>query len=307
MIYAVHHLLTLPAALAAMLVMSRSRRAWRAPRTSLVIWQAIGASLVLSGIGTAVALGLAPYRLGVVPALVAFAGDAARGDLPAALTPVHLLLTACGLAVAGWLALALLRSARAVAALRRRQRTLLALIARPHPDQRDALVVEHPAVTAYCLPGRRSAIVVSTGSLDLLTGLEFQAVLAHERAHARERHDLVLLPFAALHRALPASRRVRDMLDAVALLVEMRADDRAARDSDRLTLATALRRFHTCEHLPAPPGTLAATGHNTRRDLDARIARLTTPPRTSRPARVLLLLIALTVTSTPLSLFLLPM
>ncbi|WP_147268301.1 M56 family metallopeptidase [Spongiactinospora rosea] len=303
----VHHLITLPVAWGAMAIMLRSRWAWRAPRTSLAIWQAIGACLVLSGIGTALALGLAPYRLGVVPALAAFAGDAARGDLPAALTPVHLLLTACGLAATGWLAFALVRSARAVAALRCRQRTLLALIARPHPVQRDALVVEHPAVTAYCLPGRRAAIVVSTGSLDLLSGREFQAVLAHERAHARERHDLVLLPFAALHRAFPAARRIRAMLDAVALLVEMRADDRAARDNDRLTLATALRRFRACERLPAPPGTLAATGRDTERDLDARIARLATPPRTSRPARVLLLLLALTVASTPLSLFLLPL
>ncbi|SEH02189.1 Peptidase family M48 [Nonomuraea solani] len=306
MTYAAHHVLTLLAALSAMAGMLRSRLPWRAPRTSLLIWQAIGLTLVLSVVGVALALGLAPYRLGIVPALAAFARDLAGGGLPGALTPFHLLLTACGIAVAGWVLAAFARSARSVAALRRRQRALLGLIARPHPEFAGALVVEHPAVAAYCVPGRRAAIVVSTGSLGLLTRCELRAVLAHERAHARERHDLVILPFAALHRALPASRHVRAMLDAVALLVEMRADDRAARDDGHLILATALRRFRTCDHLVSPPGTLAATEIGAGGDLDARIDRLSAPVPASTPVRVLLLAIAVTVVSTPISLFLLP-
>jgi Zn-dependent protease with chaperone function len=299
--YAVHHVLTLLAALSAMAAMLRSRLPWRAPRTSLLIWQATGLTLVLSVIGAALALGLAPYRLGVVPALVAFTRDLTGGSLPAALTPLHLLLTAGGIAVTGWVVAAFARSVRSVAALRRRQRSLLGLIARPHPELAEALVVDHPAVAAYCVPGRRSAIVVSTGSLDLLTEQEMRAVLAHERAHARERHDLVILPFAALHRAFPASRHLRAVLDAVALLVEMRADDHAARQNGHL--AAALRRFRTCERLVPPPGTLGGTGH----DLDARIGRLATPARVSWQVRGLLLVIAVTVASTPLSLFLLPL
>ncbi|MGP3960843.1 M56 family metallopeptidase [Nonomuraea sp. 3N208] len=303
MTYAAHHVLTLLAALLAMAAMSRSRFTWSAPRTSLLIWQATGLTLVLSVIGIALAIGLAPYRLGIVPALVGLVRDLARGELPTGITPFHLLLTTCGIAVAAWLALALARSAASVAALRRRQRTLLGLIAHPHPELAQAMVVEHPAVAAYCLPGRKAAIVISTGSLDLLTDQELQAVLAHERAHVRERHDLVLLPFAALHRAFPASRHIKAMLEAVALLVEMRADDRAARDNDHLTLAAALRRFRACDRLATPPGALGGAGH----DLDARIGRLATQPRASWPMRVLLLGIALTVVSTPLSLFLLPL
>lgn len=92
-------------------------------------------------------------------------------------------------------------------------------------------------------------------------------------------------------------------MEAVALLVEMRADDRAARENGHLTLTAALRRFRGCDRLAAPPGALGGAGH----DLDARIARLAAPPLTSRPIRVLLLAIALTVVSTPLSLFLLPL
>ncbi|TMR96288.1 M56 family metallopeptidase [Nonomuraea basaltis] len=303
MTYAAHHVITLLAALLAMASMSRSRLTWRAPRTSLLIWQAIGLTLVLSVIGAALAIGLAPYRLGIVPALAGFARDLARGDLPAEITPFHLLLTACGIATTVWLAVAFAGSAGSVAALRRRQRSLLGLIARPHPELPEALVVEHPAVAAYCVPGRKAAIVVSTGSLDLLTDQELRAVLTHELAHARERHDLVILPFAALHRAFPASRHVRAMLDAVALLVEMRADDRAAREIDHMTLAAALHRFRTCDRIASPPGTLGGAGE----DLDARIDRLSALPHTPLPMRLLLLITALTVAGTPLSLFLLPL
>ncbi|WP_223168064.1 M56 family metallopeptidase [Nonomuraea sp. SYSU D8015] len=303
MTYAAHHVLTLLAAVSSMAAMSRSRLTWRTPRTSLLIWQAVGLTLVLSVIGTALAIGLAPYRLGIVPAVVSFGHDLARGDLPTGITAFHLLLTACGIAVTVWIVAVFARSACSVATLRRRQRSLLGLIAHPHPELQEALVVAHPAVAAYCVPGRKAAIVISTGSLDLLTDQELRAVLAHERAHAHERHDLVILPFAALHRAFPASRHVRAMLDAVALLVEMRADDRAAREHDRRTLATALHRFRTCDRIASPPGTLGGAGH----DLDARIARLTMPSRTPWPIRVMLLTVALTVASTPLSLFLLPL
>ena len=68
--------------------------------------------------------------------------------------------------------------------------------------------------------------MVSAGVLDLLDDGQLAAVLSHERAHARARHDLVLLPFAALCRALPGVRWARTAEEAVALLVEMAADDR---------------------------------------------------------------------------------
>ena len=55
-------------------------------------------------------------------------------------------------------------------------------------------------------PALRSRIVISAGTLDLLDQAELAAVLAHERAHLRERHDLVLLPFTALLRAFRWSR-----------------------------------------------------------------------------------------------------
>ncbi len=103
-------------------------------------------------------------------------------------------------------------------------------------------MVDHPAAAAYCVPGLRSQIVISAGTLDLLDQAELAAVLAHERAHLRARHDLVLLPFCALGRAFPRSRLVRRAHATVALLVEMLADDQALRQRPARELATALLR-----------------------------------------------------------------
>ena len=75
------------------------------------------------------------------------------------------------------------------------------------------------------------------------------AVLAHERAHLRERHDLVLLPFTALARAFPWSVLVQRSYASVALLVEMLADDHAARQQQPAReLVTALIRVRRRGH-----------------------------------------------------------
>ena len=137
------------------------------------------------------------------------------------------------------------------------------------------------------MPGLRSQIVISAGALDLLDQDELAAVLAHERAHVRERHDLVLLPFTALGRAFPWSASVRRARTAVALLIEMLADDHALRHRPARELVTALIRVGAGGPGPAgaPAGTLAVTGENA---VTARVERLLAPaPGLSLPARVL--------------------
>ncbi len=166
---------------------------------------------------------------------------------------------------------------------RRRQRELLALLAYGDPKVPGALVVDHPVAAAYCLPGIRSQIVVSVGTLDLLAPVELSAVLAHERAHLRARHDLVLIPFTSLRRAFPRSRGIAQSYRTVALLVEMMADDHALRLRGLLPreLAIALLRFGTAGSGSAPAGALAAA----EGELTARVNRLLTPqPPLSRAA-----------------------
>ena len=93
---------------------------------------------------------------------------------------------------------------------------------------------------AYCLPGVRSRVVVSEGTLTTLSDSEIAAILTHERAHLRARHDLVLEMFTAVHAAFPRFVRSANALDAVRLLIEMLADDAAVRAAGPTPLARAL-------------------------------------------------------------------
>jgi len=169
----------------------------------------------------------------------------------------------------------LLAASAAVLVARRRHRILLSLLAHGDPKVPGALVVDHPAAAAYCVPGLRSRIVISAGTLDLLDSAELAAVLAHERAHLRARHDLVVLPFSALGRAFPRARLVRQAHATVALLVEMLADDQALRQRPARELATALLRVGTSGAGLAPSGALAAASADA--EVAARVARLLTP------------------------------
>jgi bla regulator protein blaR1 len=253
----------------------------RSPAAAILLWQALGLACGLAAVGTL--LGMATIGLPVPghPASVAGAFLRARALESAWWHEPGLLIAARGLCLIAGLALlvllcwVLMAATAGVVYARRRQRALLALLAHGDPKVPGALVLDHPAAAAYCVPGLRSAIVVSAGTLELLGPAELAAVLAHERAHLRERHDLVLLPFTALRRAFPRSGRCADAYRTVALLVEMLADDGALRARPARELISALVRFGTCQ---VPAGTLgvADTGEG---DMAARVTRLLSPIR----------------------------
>jgi Zn-dependent protease with chaperone function len=125
---------------------------------------------------------------------------------------------------------------------------------------RDLRVLDVPQPLAYCLPGVRSRVVVSEGTLTTLADAEVEAILTHERAHLRARHDLVLEAFTAVHAAFPRLVRSANALGAVQLLVELLADDAAVRAAGRAPLARALV---ACASGLAPSGALAASGPST--------------------------------------------
>lgn len=236
--------------------LARARWPRRGPSSAILLWQALGSAWGLSAVGALWAVAVAPYNRGLALGLA----ELTRPGSGLPLGAPNLLALLAGSAVLAVLLGALVRSALAVASARRRHRALLALLADGHPEVPGTLIVDHPGAAAYCVPGVRSRLVVSEGTLRLLARGELAAVLAHERAHARERHDLVLLPFSSLLRIFPRSRIVRAAHDAVSLLVEMRADDRAAYEQSRRQLATALLRFGVAGVPPAPAGTLGAGG-----------------------------------------------
>src|SRR6202021_1869257 len=212
----------------------------RSPAAAILLWQALGLAGGLAAVGTLVSLGLPGNHLGVARSLLhlgtVFPGAAFRfpvacgmvSALPAMLLVFRLTCLAAGLALLASLCWVLIAVFAAALQARRRQRALLALLAHGDPKVPGALVVDYPTVAASCLPGLFSRIVVlSVGTVELLGRGELAAVLAHERAHLRERHDLVLLPFSALRRAFPRSTTCGKAARSVALLVEMLADDRA--------------------------------------------------------------------------------
>jgi Zn-dependent protease with chaperone function len=285
----------------------------RSPAAAILLWQALGLSWGVAAVGALAGLagvgatharwGVAAGALdGVARALRDAALGSAAAYVIAAARLASLLAGAALLALLCWV---LLAATTTVLLARRRHRALLSLLAHGDPKVPGALVVDSPAATAYCVPGIRSQIVVSAGTLDLLDAAELAAVLAHERAHLRARHDLVLLPFSALGRAFPYCRLVRQAHASVALLVEMLADDRALRHRPARQLATALLRVGVSGAGTAPSGALAAASAP-EGETAARVARLLVPsPRLSAPALVLVCSAAATLVVVPVALLVL--
>ena len=286
----------------------------RSPAAAIVLWQAMGLGWGLAAIGTLAALGtdrgsgsgVAGDALTVLARAVHdLVGEAAPPGLLAALRLLCLAASAALLALLCWV---LVAASGAVLRDRRRHRVLLSLLAHGDPKVPGALVVDHPAAAAYCVPGLRSRIVISAGAIDLLDQAELAAVLAHERAHARERHDLVLLPFTALCRAFPWSGSAQRAHAAVALLIEMLADDHALRHRAARELVTALIRVGAAGPSGTPAGALAmAGGRPADSGVCARVERLLAPaPGLSMPALALVSGAAAALVVVPVALLLFP-
>lgn len=105
---------------------------------------------------------------------------------------------------------------------------------------------------AYAVPGRAPEILVSTGLRALLSPAQVQAVVAHEYAHLRHRHGWAVriaeINALCLPRVLRAGRGLRR---ATLLLIELMADDAAARQAGAVNVANALARMASDTNDPA--------------------------------------------------------
>ena len=111
---------------------------------------------------------------------------------------------------------------------------------RNEPSDPQLCVLEHSTPTAYCVPGLRSRVVLSQGTIDALPAEQVEAVLAHERAHLRERHDLILEFFTVMYMALPPILRSPEALREVQLLAEVLADRSAVKAVGPVVVARAV-------------------------------------------------------------------
>lgn len=236
---------------------SLRRAAWcdRAPRLAIVAWQALTLSIV-----TAVAAAGLVWRF-PHPAVRACSASSTACGVAVGATGAALALVAWTL---GWLVLIFARSARQ----RRRQLNALALLGRPTASA-DHVIIDHAVPVAYCLRGK---IVLSSGALAALDDEQLAAVLAHERAHLCQRHDLVATAALAFARAFPGIPVFRHAHQEIGRLIELAADDAAGRSADRLTIADAILALATT---PVPAATLAAAQTATA----GRVTRLIAPSR----------------------------
>ncbi|MCZ2830675.1 M48 family metalloprotease [Modestobacter sp. VKM Ac-2986] len=282
-----------------------ARAAWprRDPLVALVCWQAIGLAGGLSIIGALLVHGLSPWGHSLPEAWWHWvtrqpAEETVRGDHWVAQT----LAAVLALELLGVLLLSFVRTSRT----RKRHRELLELVVRSVPGE-DTRLLDHPAPIAFCIPGARPLLVLSSGIVAELDGPQLDAVIAHERAHLREHHHLLLLPFVAWRAALPVLPAADRAHDAVRDLVEMRADDVALTSlgcSDpRHTLAAAIVAAAGGAGGQVPEGALAVAGGS----VAVRVRRLLAPAHPlPLAARAAALLCALALLLVPPLLLVLP-
>lgn len=126
-------------------------------------------------------------------------------------------------------------------------------------DDRGVVVIDTEQPAAYCVSGGGSrAIVVTTAALRLLDPAGLSAVLSHERAHLRGGHHHIIATLNALSAALPRLPLMRTAAQSLPALLEMCADDAAARRHGREPLLRSLFLLSTGRQLPE--GALAAAG-----------------------------------------------
>jgi Zn-dependent protease with chaperone function len=253
-----------------------ARALWplRAPRAAIVLWQSIALAAVLSAFSAGIAIASRLF----VPGPDGRPSATITSEVEVLGWPlwiVYVVVFALTLVVGGRLVVAVIQVAIATRRRRAHHRMLVDLLG----DSRDTApevctrvwghlplagdglrILDVAQPLAYCLPGVRSRVVVSHGTLTTLAAEEIAAILSHEQAHLRARHDLVLEMFTAVHAAFPRFVRSASALGAVRLLIELLADDAAVRTAGPTHLARALV---ACAAGRTPSGALAAGGPTT--------------------------------------------
>jgi hypothetical protein len=194
--------------------------------------------------------------------------------------------------IGGCLLAASLRARR----IRRAHLSVLQLAGRPD-ETLHATILDHDQAASYCLPGRHSRIVVTSKAIQLLSAGQLDAVLAHERAHLAGHHHVLITLSSALHRAVPGVRMLAYTRQEVRRMVELIADDAAARGHGRLTVAAALAALGT-GHVPG-----GVLGVADEQGALARITRMATPvAMMKRRQAVLSFFVLAAVVTAPLAL-----
>ncbi|MGY1948705.1 M56 family metallopeptidase [Nocardia asiatica] len=264
-----------------------------APGFGLAAWLSAICSVAGSWAAAVIILGVDVVRDWAEPSRPVWAScyselhDAATGSYGGLVQGGLLALAAFVTLAAAVLLLRVIRSlARARSSTHEHAR--MARVAGRHDSGLDAVVLDLSEPAAYCVAGKPHTVVITRGALSALDDRHLAAVLAHERAHLAGHHHLLL----ALTRGLAAtfSRIGLFTLGAaeVARLVEMCADDVAAREHGHSTVLQALLALSGVADGPTRSLSATAVG------LATRVERLTAPSEAALRTRARLLLVAAT-------------
>jgi Zn-dependent protease with chaperone function len=293
--------------------LAAARWVTRAPTTALLLWQALGFATVASAFAASLLLAHDALEHTLLWLLqvdkgqlhVAYAGDRQ--------VPFAWNLTLA----AGFLALVTLIG-RVVWScwLAERKRSAHRLLDGEMLDRTKTeavMSVTGDTAFAYCLPRRRlpyreARVVISEAAQDRLRAEELAAAIAHERAHLAGQH----------HRLVTVANAVAAMTSRLGLLVnwgeqtsrlvELTADDRAARTCGRSTVARALLTMATPDPAASPSsghghsGVLAVGAS----DMSERIRRLMPASARPGPERPLGVMASLVLASAPVVAVMLP-
>ncbi|HWH30872.1 MAG TPA: M56 family metallopeptidase [Mycobacteriales bacterium] len=260
-----------------------------APRLGVFAWQALSltalASVALAGLTLVVPASSMGGDLASMLRACVFtlqAAYAAPTELPGVTAGVALASTTT-VWPAGWVLWHLFLARRE----RRAALDSLTLVSRDDVEL-GVTVVDTDVAAAYCLPGRHGRIILTSAAVSGLDREELAAVIAHERAHLRERHHVPVAVAKGLARAFPMMPLFAAAATEIGRLVEMRADDAAARDTDQISVAAALVAL---AGMRAPRAALAAA-HTAGA---IRVRRLLEPAGPVGIGRPLTVLVALTL------------
>ncbi|SFB56682.1 Peptidase family M48 [Amycolatopsis marina] len=160
--------------------------------------------------------------------------------------------------------------ARELRRLRRESRQRLAVLrlaGRPDNDSPGTLWLAHDRPLAFSLLGRPSVIIATEGLTRHLPEAGVAAVLAHERAHLRGRHHLLIAFTEVVRRTIPFVPLFRQAPVAMRELVELAADMSAVRTCGPAAVRTALLTVSGHD----APGVALAMGRDT---VSLRLERL---------------------------------
>lgn len=151
------------------------------------------------------------------------------------------------------------------------------------PGPGGALVIESPRRAVYCLAGRQPTIVITRAALQALNDAQLAAVISHEQAHLKGRHHTVLAVTSVLSRVLSRLRLFSHGAREVSRLLEMCADDAAARRHGADTVVDALLALTLPTPMPAPVAPMPAPALSAAGSgVTQRVQRLLFPPNQLR-------------------------